>query len=245
MSIPLGGAPQAMGMDTVTVAACDTKEVCFRWARRNHEVKHWFNSLEDMLEPYAKCGQCNKQCSTTLGSVDVVIGGLPCQPYSRKRSKRKVGVTQHPAYRVGFDLFFSFLDKHDIAGFIIEEVIGFNDVEATTGQRPLECFVALARQRNFAVQVLVLNAEDWAQVPRQRLIALCMLDMARKLTCSSGLSLLSFVNSRGSGTWSPHCAMDSLGHAFAAPGEFHMQARRGLKFRSNWGAESSLARPHG
>ena len=68
-----------------------------------------------------------------------------------------------------FAVFFLYLDHHKPLGWIVEEVMGFLDVDPVSSMSYFELFLQEAATRGYECRAVILNADIWAQVNRPRL----------------------------------------------------------------------------
>jgi site-specific DNA-cytosine methylase len=165
---------KALGMQVHTVLACEPKRAAARWINRNMSTSHFYPCLADAASR-TSCLKCGGSCSLAAASgkihLDMVVGGLPCKPFTRMRDRRCVKAEAHPAYAVQDD-FFALLasDSFQIDGFIIEEVLGMSELSPEGSDFTfLELFIQKAQALGYAVRALSVCSSLWVAMPRPRL----------------------------------------------------------------------------
>jgi hypothetical protein len=158
-----------------TLSASDCKPAARHWIRSNYceAVPHLYEDFEDQIRRTG-CVMHGALCDDPSPlSVDLLVTGMPCQAWSRLRSMSDTTKpSDHPGWKVSFQLFFEFLRTHRVRGGIAEQVLGFgdvdqrSDVEALEGwSSPMQLFLHKLREAGFTVSVFRLNMTAWLRSP--------------------------------------------------------------------------------
>ena len=173
-------ADRALGIQSHFMAVSEKKPAGQKFITRNHSghIDHIYHHVEDMVSPdrsKAKCLKCvGVHCSSDRlqNEVDCVRAGLPCQPFSRLRTKNRGGdegpVRQHSQWGAA-GLFFEYVTQVKPGGFICEEVLAFGDTDPETGKPYVVLFQEKAVSMGYATRVFELQASDWGPFSRPRL----------------------------------------------------------------------------
>jgi site-specific DNA-cytosine methylase len=125
-------------IDYTCDVACDPKESSFKFMSRNYKngPRHFYKTIRGVLSGAAECsvhppGHCETLAEP--GDVDLVVSGMPCQPFTRFRPKhenmsgRKGPARTHPQAHVAMEEMPEYLIRVRPTAFILEEVAGFKD----------------------------------------------------------------------------------------------------------------------
>jgi site-specific DNA-cytosine methylase len=170
---------RAMGIDSHIQAACDKKACARRFMVRNHagKVSHVYKDAEVMLSDVNRgpCEICSgPRCEAVLSRPDFVRMGMPCQAYSRARSRKQLGSNRqgdprdHVLWSTCFETTLKYLEVRRPRGFLVEEVLGFGDTDSVTGERYIVMFQEAAADLGYATRSFVLKAGIWSEVQRDR-----------------------------------------------------------------------------
>lgn len=97
----------------------------------NHpgKFRHVFTSLEDQLRdgPCWACSNGGKSCDRAHGSLDALVTGSPCDPFSVQRSKRfaQGSVKTHEDFETTMRSVTEAYGKYEPVIGIMEQVMGF------------------------------------------------------------------------------------------------------------------------
>ena len=83
--------------------------------------------------------------------------------------KSTVPVSQHGAFKTGFEEVINYFKTQDVQGFIVEEVKAFGDYNKSLGTSYLQLFMAECEKLGFAVVAMHLNSDVWVEMPRSRI----------------------------------------------------------------------------
>jgi len=131
MRQPLADTAEAMGFPHKISQAADRKKIARQFIMANHSavLDHLYDDIECMTENKPTCySHGEKPCKNPKLREDVMVFGIPCQPFSDQHPKRKKGdgsVRDHPLYNVMFQVIDTIALKQPRT-FIIEEVTGFS-----------------------------------------------------------------------------------------------------------------------
>ena len=167
-----------MGLHTTTIAVCDPKPLCQAWALGSRSVlfrkaAHYFHDLSALKAGRGPCVfHMGRECRVRK-NADIVVIGLPCQPFSVQRGDRGATVAQaHPAFAVMLE-FLEYTASHQIHGGIVEEVMGFGHEIAPSKFRPTALiphkpkslatyFTTTLRSQGYFVAALKLDNAWWS-----------------------------------------------------------------------------------
>ncbi len=124
------------------ISASETSATCREWCSINFPGRflHFYDSIEAQLRGGTKCTVCNqKLLSHLLGvcspekelrpntSVQLMVTGSPCDPFSIQRSKRfsSGNVKDHSAFDVTMEKVILLYRNHEPEKGILEQVWGF------------------------------------------------------------------------------------------------------------------------
>lgn len=167
---------KALGMQLVTVAACEKKLAARKFVVEMHaedvreqKLGHLYKDFESMIRggpcvthPQSRCRRADSV------TPDLCTQGLPCQPFSKMRSD-DASAEHHKGFSTVFSLFFKYLDEVKPKGFIVEEVEEFASRQDSNGDIFLETFVEECTRRGYEVCVLLMSAGIWSEMERRRL----------------------------------------------------------------------------
>ena len=117
----------------------------------------------------------NRFCEAGIQDLHLLIGGLPCQPFSSTRQKngtteRTSAPEQHPDWKTVCEEFEEFLESLFPAMFLVEEVMTFHELVGPDGKGTyLTWFVKRVSKLGYSVRVLKLDHCTWVSFPRPRL----------------------------------------------------------------------------
>jgi hypothetical protein len=121
-------------------------------------------------------------CTGAQHSADGLVGGPPCQPFTRFRAGRfsNAPPTSHPGYGATFgdgsgDSFLEALAHDRPAFFVFENVLGFSLAHRGDTSTPLDIFLADVMKIRadtgkplYTVQVVKMDSATWVELPRER-----------------------------------------------------------------------------
>ena len=179
---------QAMGLWTHTLAACDPKLLCQAWAlgARTTLFSRTAHDFHDLSALKARRGVClfrqgrSQTCRVrTLTVADLIIIGMPCQPFSMQCGDRGAMAAQaHPTFSMMLELL-EYTKATKVHGGIVEEVTGFgheitpSNFVATTliPHKPrswASYSIGRLRDQGYFVGVFKLCNSWFSDVPRPR-----------------------------------------------------------------------------
>ena len=176
-----------MAIPVTTQCVCDPKPLAQRWALRAHRsplfrhIRCYFNTLEEMTARRAPCvfHSRNKSCRLPTTRPDLVVIGMPCQPFSLQRGDRKkVCPQRHPSFQVMVD-FLCYTKATGVGGGIVEEVLGFGNAIAESRwfatdycrvmpKSWCDWFCADLQHQGYYVRCLKLDNAWFSDIPRPR-----------------------------------------------------------------------------
>ncbi len=172
-------SPEALGMSVKTVSASDPKIASQQWIKNNWSglCSHMYDNLHNQTTG-GHCIMHDKKCVPDP-DVDCYMTGTACQAWTRQRAQAKEGTpaSDHWGWAVTFSDMLAFVDSHEVAGGIAEQVIGFadddkhSDPAALCGERsPYKLFIKSLETRHYFHITFRLNMSTWlTQPPRNRL----------------------------------------------------------------------------
>ncbi len=191
LSVPL----QALGIRLGKVRCCDVKAISKTFVTNNFGPEVcWYDSQERLLKSAADGCQCDNPHHADGASSacqqqhdpDVLIMGLPCQPFSvcrdhkAKMTKKTDSVTSHELYEVTMTDAIHHIDRLRPGGVIVEQVVAFNSpIRPGYDQTFMDLFVEKVRAIRdkcgkilyTGIKIVALNPTCWLDVNRNRFSA--------------------------------------------------------------------------
>jgi hypothetical protein len=163
---------EIMGIQASTEVICDVKGAAQRSAACTRDGKfiHQFKDLNDIISGYGPClRHGSSECPVPL-EPDLLTAGLPCQPFSVQRDHRRVGPRSHRSFHL-VEKFWLYIDFVKPKGMMIEEVLGFQRVDAADpdDRSFLQQFAEDGARRGYAVRAVCAEAGAWGEAERRRL----------------------------------------------------------------------------
>ena len=127
---------QAFGFDFKIHSASEANEAYRDFCAANHPdcITHFFDDIERQLassqaRPCLLCRDKGIVCSeSSLPSIDLLVAGSPCDPYSVIRQKRfsDGNAKRHRDYNATMSSVTAMLQKYGPKVAVLEQVLGFN-----------------------------------------------------------------------------------------------------------------------
>lgn len=172
-----GGVPEALGIPLgTTEIACDRKKDSKAYIETMFPqvVRHFYDEMSELLDfSTAKCYLCRGQCCMTDPTdkddgSDILVAGLPCQPFTRMRSHRRVTTANHQSFETVFTTFLEVLRRRKPKGFLVENVPAFLEEDPESGTTWCEKFAKACCKEGYSIRVFRLDASTWCEMPRDR-----------------------------------------------------------------------------
>ena len=169
----------AVGLfDVETVMTVDPSERAKKMSRASsHRSQHHFERIADILCPASTRGICawhGGPCEISLSTVDLLVIGVSCKPYSRQRAGRTTepkSVQAHPEFHL-LEEFVEVMRRHQIPLAVFENVPGFLLEDEKSGETHLELLTADLEKAGYVCIGIMLDARTWLPVGRERLYLL-------------------------------------------------------------------------
>ena len=168
-----GVAMEGASVQFRTLSASDRKVSARRLLATRGTVEHVFADMADQIAGVGHCFIHSRQCKL-LEAPDFAVGGLPCQPFSKMRSRNGSSSKQgdpkaHPGFEAVTVTFKSYLEARRPKGFLVEESVGMMAADRSTGESYLQDFVNSCAELGYSVRAVRLNHRAWCEMPRDRL----------------------------------------------------------------------------
>lgn len=168
-------SPEALGLHLQIACVSEKKRSAQQYILANHSVGHLYASVEEHIAGSGRCLVHRDRC-TSRAAVDIVVAGLPCQPFTSAReqndqatSRRKRPAPDHPDFETTFTLFIEFLRLHKPGAFLVENVMAFTKRDASAGDTYHERFMRLCAAEGYSCSCMKASASEWLDWPRDRL----------------------------------------------------------------------------
>ena len=162
----------ALGMYTRTASACDKKHLARTFLKLNSKAEHIFADMGSQSAGEGFCTVHQTMCKLAQG-VDIAVGGLPCQPFSRMRTRHGPGnkegaPTSHPSFDTVNVEFFEYLRGRTPLCFLVEEITAMRDQNADSGEPYLDSFMEQCASLGYAMRAIMLDHGNWCEMSRSR-----------------------------------------------------------------------------
>lgn len=181
VSVCTGLGAEAMIFDALdipyeVICACDLKKGSIKFVAANFpKVKHFFASIECVAERKGFCLIHGRDCDLSAeGRADIVVGGPPCQPFTRFRehsdrtARTAANAKDHPDWEVTFKFLPRVLAVWKPWFALVEQVMGFDGQGDVENRSQLVIFCQQMMKQFSAVRVMELHNSDWIDVNRDR-----------------------------------------------------------------------------
>jgi DNA (cytosine-5)-methyltransferase 1 len=105
-------------------------------------------------------------------SIDVIIGGPPCQAYSVVGRSRDANRMKDDARNYLFREYAKFLEYYHPKYFVFENVIGLRSAKAKNGESYLEMMLKLFKEKGYHTEYKVLEAKNFGVLQNRKRIIL-------------------------------------------------------------------------
>ena len=181
-----GAMGERVCLDTVGVAAkfifsMDIKPTSFRFIESNHGVPtHHFCDAREFLNG-STSGRCAahgfSKCSLRMAkrTMDILLAGVSCRPFSTARQARFQGTQDHEDSQLMESWFNLMVELEPLNG-IVENVFGFILPESTRDRSsPISRFLEVVKERlpAYNCTVLILDAKTFLCFSRVRVWIVC------------------------------------------------------------------------
>lgn len=175
----------------MNVAACYTLKTrqVFHWLRENGEIEKYYQYIRGKLPrqklyemvPSAVVGSVlNYEITQSIlnelfdqidnlihGSVDVIVGGPPCQAYSLVGRARDSESMKNDERNYLYRMYARFLERYKPKYFVFENVTGLLSAKNKSGHLYLDVMKRLFRSKGYATGFRIVSSDDYG-VPQRR-----------------------------------------------------------------------------
>lgn len=169
--------PQAMKIPSMILAVAEKKKRAQRFLLDNfgNSLGHVFDSNNCFIEGSGRCHLHGKTCNVPIQRAHVATAGLPCQPFSKARTKqggsaRTSSAPDHPDYTTVMVEWAEYLGCRRPMSFWVEEVVEFETcIDHKTGSPCMWLFAKACVVLGYVVKAIKLDHGLWiAGAPRER-----------------------------------------------------------------------------
>jgi site-specific DNA-cytosine methylase len=166
-----------MGIEYEIVAACDVKRASWKFHEMNHgsNLRHFFDEIDSVVHRRGYCRVHARICDLKdEAAIDWVVGGTPCQPFTRfrERSDRTARTSTdpaaHPDWAITFEGLLGVIATWKPAFTLLEQVQGFDSHHPGHMESPMQTCCKKALKVCSSVRCIEMMANDWLDVKRDR-----------------------------------------------------------------------------
>ena len=155
------------------LGTCDIKRPVSKYVAElplGSRPEHHYHDVHELLKlDSCYCMIHQRRCLPPTESVDLLVAGFPCQPYSRQNNKRQLPEADESYYLCPVSLSMKeALQKWRPRCYLFENVEGFLDRGASQVSGFDILFNALTNEQEYTCETIALNLRDWVDAERTR-----------------------------------------------------------------------------
>lgn len=166
---------EVLGLPVRVLGCADSSPLAQRFSMKNGgiDMEHYFDENTSLMEG-GWCIKHQRQCRPSAQRPHFTTAGLPCQPFTKQRSKndctpRSGAPCDHPDFDSVLE-FVTYLEKRSPESFLVEEVTDWDTSMPGNSMTYMQDVAARCAKKGYAVRAMMLDHSMWVQhVPRKRI----------------------------------------------------------------------------